>query len=121
MKKLIFDADDYGYTSNISRGIRDSYTKGILTSTSAIMNFGTPQEDIYVAIDKTPGLAIGVHLNLYKGKPLSSVNQVKTLVDEDGIMLGKQGVVNYALTFNIEDMETESRAQINAFLSPVVN
>lgn len=117
MKKLIVNADDYGYTSNISLGIRDAYKKGILTSTSVIMNFGTPIEDIYVAMKETPDLAMGVHLNLYKGKPLSPVDKVKTLVDGEGVMLGKQGVVNNALVFNVEDMETECRAQINAFLS----
>ncbi|RJQ44037.1 MAG: ChbG/HpnK family deacetylase [Anaerolineaceae bacterium] len=117
MKKLIVNADDYGYTSNISRGIRDSFTKGILTSTSAIMNFGAPIDDIYVAMEETPGLAIGVHLNLYKGKPVAPVEKVKTLVNDDGMMLGKQGVVDHALIFDIEDMEIECRAQIDAFLS----
>ncbi len=117
MKKLIVNADDYGYTSNISRGIRDSYTKGILTATSAIMNYRTSVNDIYIAMEEIPEMAIGVHLNLYKGTPLAPLHKVKTLVNNDGIMLGKQNVINKNSVFNIEDMETECRAQIELFLS----
>jgi hypothetical protein len=117
MKRLIINGDDYGYTKNISQGIRDAFTKGVLTSTSAIMNYGDPIRDINIAMEETPDLAIGVHLNLYKGKPISPTNKIKTLVNENGVMLGKQGVVENSLVFDIKDIETECRAQIDLFLS----
>jgi hypothetical protein len=117
LKKLIISADDYGYSSNISRGIRDAYTKGVLTATSAIMNIATPVEDVYAALEETPGLAIGVHLNIYNGKPVSDPSKVKTLVDDQGHFLGKKGLLENSGGLDLEDVETELRAQVDLLLS----
>lgn len=117
MRKVIVSADDYGYTSNISRGIRDAFKEGVLTATSAIMNRPRSVEDVANSLEETPGLAIGVHLNIYRGKPISDPGKVKTLVDEEGNLLGKRGIVKNASKLDVDDVETEYRAQIKALLS----
>ena len=38
MKKLIINADDFGYSRAVTYGILDSYKTGILTSTTMMMN-----------------------------------------------------------------------------------
>ena len=62
--RLIVNADDYGRSANVSRGIRDSYLNGILTSTTCMMNMPTVAEDIKIAQHETPDLGMGVHLVL---------------------------------------------------------
>ena len=113
MKKLIISADDYGYSTNISRGIRDAHAKGVLTATSAIMNIATPVKDIYTAMKETPDLAIGIHVNIYNGKPVSDPSKIKTLVDDQGNFLGKKGLVKNFGNVDMDDIETEIRAQVD--------
>ena len=83
MKQLIVNADDFGLTLGVSKGIVDAHKEGIVSSTTLMANgaaFGTA-----VSISRrTPGLGIGVHLNLTTGKPVSPARSIPTLVDRDG-------------------------------------
>ncbi|MCC0784355.1 carbohydrate deacetylase [Clostridioides sp. ES-S-0108-01] len=79
MKKLINNADDFGYSNAVNYGIVDSYQKGVLTSTTLMA--GMPGFDHAVMLAKqNPGFGIGVHLTLTCGRPLLTTH--KTLVDE---------------------------------------
>lgn len=81
MRKLINNADDFGYSHAINYGIIDSYLDGILTSTTLMP--GMPGFQHAVALAKqNPGLGIGIHLTLTCGKPVMEGHQ--TLVDEKG-------------------------------------
>ena len=84
MKQLIVNADDFGLTLGVSKGIVDAHREGIVRSTTLMANgaaFGTA-----VSISRrTPGLGIGVHLNLTTGKPVSPARTIPSLVDHDGL------------------------------------
>ncbi len=67
MKRLIVNSDDYGRTPEISRGIRETHTRGVVTSTTCMLNIPTTAEDIDVALKETPTLGMGVHLVLTMG------------------------------------------------------
>ena len=81
--QLIVNADDYARSSNISRGIRDAYRRGIIRSTTCMMNFPNAEADILLALEETPGLDMGVHLVLTAGYTLTSPKEIPTLVTDE--------------------------------------
>ena len=78
MKRLIVNADDYGRTRGVSAGIREAHLHGIVTSTTAMMNFPGVQADLARACDDCPQLGLGVHLVLTAGRPLRPAENVPT-------------------------------------------
>lgn len=80
MKKVIINADDFGYSSAVNLGIIKSHKKGILTSTTLMANMPGCDEAIVLA-KENPDLGVGGHLVLTCGKPLTKVD---SLVDENG-------------------------------------
>ena len=83
MKFLIVNADDFGLTENVNRGILDAYRDGIVTSTTLLAN-GIAFESAVAASKRFLQLGIGVHLNLSEGKPVADATKVPTLVDRGG-------------------------------------
>jgi predicted glycoside hydrolase/deacetylase ChbG (UPF0249 family) len=67
VRRLIFNADDYGLTPGVSRGILEA-AAGVVRSTSVMVNFVTPEE---VAALGASGISAAVHLNLSTGMPCS--------------------------------------------------
>ena len=67
---LIVNADDYGRTPEISRGILAAFAAGVLKSTTVLANAVT-DEKLKAALDC--GIACGLHFNLTFGKPISAV------------------------------------------------
>ncbi len=74
MKFLIFNADDFGYSRGINRGIAEAHTRGVLTSTGLIVNTGATEEAVRMAAD-LPNLSIGLHVNF--------TNEAQRLVEFD--------------------------------------
>ncbi len=54
--RLIVNSDDYGRSSEVSRGIRDAHTNGIVSSTTCMMNFPNIDADLALALQETPDL-----------------------------------------------------------------
>ncbi len=86
-RRLIVNADDLGLTTPITDAILASYEVGIVTSTSLMTNLPGASTASKRAL-AVPGLAIGVHLNLTTGRPLSP-GRGASLVGEDGAFPGK--------------------------------
>jgi predicted glycoside hydrolase/deacetylase ChbG (UPF0249 family) len=63
MKYLIVNADDFGASSGINRGIIKAHRTGILTSTSLMVNMPAAREAVDMAAD-SPTLSIGLHVML---------------------------------------------------------
>ena len=86
MKKLIVNADDFGLHPAINAGIIKGCRDGFITSTS-LMCSGAAFEDAVLQAKATPALGVGIHLTLVGGgKPLLQARQLRTLVDEDGLL-----------------------------------
>ncbi len=83
MKRLIVSADDFGLTEGINEGIIRCAREGIVTSASIMTNMPAFEHAVAQA-GQCPGLALGVHLNLVKGRPLLPPEQVSSLVDNKG-------------------------------------
>jgi chitin disaccharide deacetylase len=116
MKRLIINSDDYGRTPQISRGIRDAHARGVVTSTTCMMNIPTTAEDIAVALTETPTLGMGVHLVLTMGSPISAPGAVPSITDENGRFFKYTPLVEQLPNMNIDEVKREWRAQIEAFM-----
>jgi predicted glycoside hydrolase/deacetylase ChbG (UPF0249 family) len=116
MKRLIINSDDYGRTPEISRGIRESHLRGVVTSTTCMMNIPTTAADIAVALNETPALGLGVHLVLTMGNPISAPETVPSLTDRDGHFFKYAALVEQVPHLDIEDVKREWRAQVEAFV-----
>ena len=70
MKLLVVNADDFGLSPAVSRGIVRAHREGLVTSASVITNLpdfaGTLER-----LRECPELGVGVHLNLTCGPPLA--------------------------------------------------
>ena len=92
--RLIVNADDYGRTPSVSRGILDAHLNGIVTTTTVMINLPGALEDVRRGIENAPTLAFGVHLNLTCGKPLTPPDRVPTLIGANGWFHGKDHIFN---------------------------
>jgi predicted glycoside hydrolase/deacetylase ChbG (UPF0249 family) len=63
-KHLIVNADDYGASSGTNRGIVESHTHGIVTSTSLMVTGRAAQEAVAMSRD-FPDLSVGLHWDVW--------------------------------------------------------
>jgi len=66
VRRLIVNADDFGFTRDVNRGIIEAHRSGILTATT-LMADGAAFEDAVKLARETPSLDVGVHLTLVGG------------------------------------------------------
>lgn len=69
MKRLVVNADDFGYTRDVNSGIIEAHRHGILTATTLMAN-GTEFDHAVELANDNPNLDIGCHLVLIGGKSL---------------------------------------------------
>jgi predicted glycoside hydrolase/deacetylase ChbG (UPF0249 family) len=81
-RALIVNADDFGLTRGVSRGILEARARGIVTSTTVLVN--RPVDPDLVAALEASGLGVGLHLNLTLGAPIADPRRVPSLVDGEG-------------------------------------
>lgn len=115
--RLIVNADDYGRSANVSRGIRDAYLHGILRSTTCMMNLPSVINDIKIAQRETPELGMGVHLVLTAGRPLLPADKVPTLTGPDGAFLKLDQLIAARARVDPAEAKAEWRAQIENFIA----
>jgi hopanoid biosynthesis associated protein HpnK len=87
LKNLVVNADDLGWTAGVNRGIAEAHRNGIVTSTSLLANGNAFQQGVELA-RATPGLSVGVHLNLSDGAPLAPRELVTSLLNDEGVFEG---------------------------------
>jgi predicted glycoside hydrolase/deacetylase ChbG (UPF0249 family) len=114
MKQLIVNADDFGLTENVNRGILDAHREGIVTSTTLLAN-GRAFEAAAAASKRFHRLGIGVHLNLTEGKPVADATKIPTLVDRGGRLYMPPARLWAGIStgqVSLSDIEAELRAQV---------
>ncbi len=67
MKRLIINADDFGFTRDVNAGIIEAHSNGVLTSTTLMAN-GDAFEDAVKLARQYPKLDVGCHLVLVQGR-----------------------------------------------------
>jgi len=121
VRRLIVNADDYGLTPAVSRGIRHAHQAGIVTSTTAMMNSSLAAEALETAQRKCPGLGLGVHLVLSAGRPMLPPEAAPSIarLAGDGNFPRREALLEHADELDSREVEAEWRAQIEAFVAVV--
>ena len=115
MEKLIVNADDFGMTEGVNRGIIACYQRGVVTSTTLMVN-GEAVAGAVVLAAEHPGLGVGLHINLTAGPPTRPPHSVRSLVGRDGCFPGKGNMLVRLTTGAIDtgELESEITAQVQA-------
>lgn len=106
MKRLLINADDFGFTSDVNAGIVCAHREGILPSTT-LMATGDAFEDAVRLAHATPSLDVGCHLVLVQGRSLLTGRPFPD---------GPQGLIPLLLKRRI-DVEAELRAQLEKIVA----
>jgi chitin disaccharide deacetylase len=112
MRQLIVNADDFGFTPSVNRGILEAHAAGVVTATSVMIGMPGWADARERLRDST--IDVGLHLNLGVGDPLTSA---RTLVNRrTGAFRSVASLVMRALAGLVDpsDVAAETRAQIEA-------
>ncbi|MGC9453494.1 MAG: carbohydrate deacetylase [Phycisphaerae bacterium] len=82
-KLVVVNADDFGFSPEITDGILKAHCEGIVTSTTVTTNMPYAAEAV-ARLPEAPSLGVGVHLNICQGPPLSSAG--RRLAGADGLL-----------------------------------
>jgi predicted glycoside hydrolase/deacetylase ChbG (UPF0249 family) len=82
-RSLIVNADDFGLSPGVSRGIIRAHREGIVSSTTFMVNLPWAEEMVRL-LEEAPDLGVGIHLNLTTGRPVLPPEQVPSLVTGRG-------------------------------------
>src|SRR5687768_10987641 len=81
-KFLIINADDFGYTDGVNRGIIEAHQKGVVTSTSLMVDSRWSVEAAKLA-KKCSRLSVGLHFVATNDEgPLFDLNNIQMVRDE---------------------------------------
>lgn len=110
-RRLIVNADDFGLTAGVSRGILAAHDRGIVSSTTLLVN--RPPDPALVEALRASRLGVGLHVNLTLGAPLARPERVPSLVDASGVFVRDAREV--AARASIDEVRIELGNQIDAF------
>src|SRR5258708_11999774 len=80
MRRLIVNADDFGFTSGVNRAIVEAHSRGVVTSATLMANGPAFAEAAQLA-KTVPALSVGCHVVLIDGQPIGGTNQLSTLTN----------------------------------------
>jgi hopanoid biosynthesis associated protein HpnK len=119
MKRLIFNADDFGMTRGVNEGIVRAHRDGVLTSATLMAN-GLAFEDAVRKALENPKLGVGCHLVLVGGKPVAPPDTVQSLIDSQGNLPDSLASFVARVTagrIKTDEIECELKAQIEKIRS----
>jgi len=115
--RLIINADDFGLSGPINRGIIETIENGVVNSVSQIAT-GRETDSACEYVSRKKELFTGWHINLTTGRPVLDPGQVSTLTDRNGFFLGKNRFVFKALAGLLD--ANECRSELMAQLDRLV-
>lgn len=110
--KLIVNADDFGFSEGVNKGIVHAHQKGIVTSTTVMVTMPAFEHAYQLSL-QNPTLKLGLHLNITLGKPLTNC---PSLVKDNGIFYKPKERPDQS-KFKKEEIKQEFLAQYAAFLN----
>lgn len=121
-RQLIVNADDYGRSPGVSRGILHAHRQGIVTSTTVMVNQPFAQAQLAQALactdgstGLTAGLGVGLHLVFTAWQPVLPPETIPGLVDSDGYFFDQHTVWAQADDIPLAALQAELTAQIGRF------
>jgi hopanoid biosynthesis associated protein HpnK len=113
VRRLIVNADDFGFTSGVNRAIAEAHTRGVVTSSTLMANGPAFAEAAQMA--KTlPQLSVGCHVVLIDGNPVLSAEQLPSLTSASQFRDGLKSFAARAIAGRIDadQITAEATAQI---------
>ena len=116
MRRLIFNADDFGLTAGVNRSIMEAHTQGVLTS-ATIMAHAPATLGAEQLARAHPQLGVGCHIVLINGTPLTDPAKLTSLIPR-GHASFPSGIGAFAARalagrLKLEQIELEAVAQIS--------
>jgi hopanoid biosynthesis associated protein HpnK len=118
VRRLIVNADDFGFTSGVNRAIVEAHARGVVTSATLMANGRAFAEATQLA-RSVPHLSVGCHVVLIDGQPVLAPALVSSLVSqpEESGSFFRDGLKSFAIralagALNPEQIEAEVGAQI---------
>jgi predicted glycoside hydrolase/deacetylase ChbG (UPF0249 family) len=113
-RRIILNADDYGFTAGVSAGILECVAAGAVTSVSVMVNTPGFEEGMPRLRALAAPPSVGLHLNLTAGAPLAGAAAVPSLVGADGRFLALAHLAARALLGSVRaaDVRREAEAQL---------
>jgi hopanoid biosynthesis associated protein HpnK len=113
LRRLIVNADDFGFTSGVNRAIVEAHSRGIVTSSTLMANGPAFTQAVELA-KRNPQLGIGCHVVLIDGEPLLDPQRISSLTSSRRFGDGLKSFAARALAGRIDDGEifAEVAAQI---------
>jgi len=115
---LVVNADDFGLTKGVNRGIIKSFKEGVVTSAS-LLSVGRYFDNAVELAKVNSGLDIGIHLCLTEERPVLKKEDIPSLVDKDGCFLKSRWnfIFRYSLgKIDYAEVEKEFDAQMRKIL-----
>lgn len=117
MKLLIVTGDDFGLSIPVNEAIERGYSEGILSSASLMVGAEAASDAVERA-RRLPGLRVGLHLVLVRGRPVLPARDIPDLVDPNGEFSSSLIRSGFRFFFSRSvrrQLEAEIRAQFQAF------
>jgi len=122
VRRLIVNADDFGFTAGVNRAIVEAHTHGIVTSSTLMAN-GRAFDDAVSLAKTIPRLSVGCHIVLIDGRPVLDAARLPSITAKSsGEARFRDGLKSFAARalagrLDPEEIETEATAQIRKIQS----
>ena len=121
MRRLIVNADDFGLTAGVNRGIVQSHQHGIVTS-ATLMACSKRFSEAVSMTKELPRLSVGCHVVLVDGEPTADAGRVWSLVSNGAPPQFRVSLMNFAAMaasgrLDESQIEAEISAQIQKLQS----
>ena len=121
MRRLIVNADDFGYTSGVNRAIVEAHSRGVVTSSTLMAN-GPAFAEATLLAKTLPKLSLGCHVVLIDGRPVLGVEQLPSLTRGPQFRDGLTAFAARAIAGRIDanEVTAEATAQIRKLQSAAI-
>jgi len=118
VRRLIVNADDFGFTSGVNRAILEAHSHGVVTSSTLMANGPAFVEAAQMA-KSASRLSVGCHVVLTDGEPVLETKQLPSLTRNAQFRDGMIGFAARAVTgrMNADEIFSEASAQIRKIQS----
>jgi predicted glycoside hydrolase/deacetylase ChbG (UPF0249 family) len=106
------NADDFGLSAGVNRGILEAHAAGVVSSVSVLVNLPAWEDALRGLRGAGPGLGVGLHVNLTAGSPLSGGGTLRD--PRTGAFHPLEALVRRALAGRVDpaDVAAECAAQV---------
>jgi predicted glycoside hydrolase/deacetylase ChbG (UPF0249 family) len=92
VRRLIVNADDFGFTAGVNRAIVEAHSRGVVTSSTLMANGQAFAEAAQLALT-LPKLSVGCHVVLTDGVPVLGAAQLPSLTTNSNF---RDGMITFA-------------------------